>query len=146
MSSTPTPSSLIWVDEKDFKVYCRHSPSEGFLPSEESIAIVKYAELIKKQIDEFLETKHNPMVKRLIEMVAAYNQKNSADYIAKLKGQMDEKASELLGEKDAALAKKENLVTLSSRAPTGKKTVSKSKKGTDKDKVSPALTKQNKKK
>ena len=72
--------STLWVDDKTWKVNVQHGPTEGFFPSEESIAIEKYANLIKAQLDEFLAKKHTPMTQQLIKMVSEYNYNNNPEY------------------------------------------------------------------
>jgi len=91
----------LWVNDKDFSVHVQHGPSEGFIPDEESIAINKYAELVRDQLNSFLKEKHEPLVKKLIEMVSAYNMKHNAVFAKKVEEDRKKK------EEEAALKEQE---------------------------------------
>jgi hypothetical protein len=77
----------LWVNDKDFSVHVKHGPGEGFIPNEESIAIGKYAELVKAQLDQFLKEKHEPMVQKLLQMVSAYNVKHNESFAKQVEEQ-----------------------------------------------------------
>lgn len=80
---------LIYIDKDTLDVTVKHAPALGFLPSEETIAIDKYAQLIKSQLNRFLKEKHEPMVMKLLQMVADYNYKNNPDYAAQIDASKD---------------------------------------------------------
>ena len=75
---------LIRIDENTLEVTVTHSPADGFMPSEESIAINKYAELIRNQQKQFIEEKHNPLIRQLIKMVSDFNYKNDKTHAAQV--------------------------------------------------------------
>jgi len=76
--------TIIYVNKDTFDVVVKCDASMGFMPSEQTIAIKKYAELIKQQLQEFLSKKHEPMVKKLLQMIADYNYKHNSDYASKV--------------------------------------------------------------
>ncbi len=77
-------NTIIYVNKDTFEVVVKCDAAAGFLPSEQTIAIKKYAELIKKELQEFLTKQHEPKVKKLLQMVADYNYKHNPDYAKKV--------------------------------------------------------------
>lgn len=76
--------ATIHINEKTFEVKVVCDPGFGFLPSEHTIAIKKYAELAKKKLDEFLEKEHNPRIMTLLQMTADFNYANNPQYKERL--------------------------------------------------------------
>lgn len=95
--------TLIYADPNSFEVSVKHNPKDGFLPSEETIAIEKYAQLIREQLQKFLKQQHEPKIKILLQMIDAYNYKNNPEY----KQQIDaKKAKEIFTETSTEEPKK----------------------------------------
>lgn len=76
--------ATIHINEKTFEVKVVCDPGFGFLPSEHTIAIKKYAELAKEKLGEFLDKEHNPRIVKLLQMVADFNYENNPQYKEKL--------------------------------------------------------------
>jgi hypothetical protein len=76
--------AIIFVNQDTFEVKVQCGPGEGFLPSEQSIAIQKTAELIAATLQKFLKEQHEPAVKKLLQMCSEFNYKYSPAYRAKI--------------------------------------------------------------
>lgn len=114
---------LIRIDENTLEVSITHSPSEGFIPSEESIAISKYAELIRNQQKQFIEEKHNPLIRQLIKMVSDFNYKNDKAHAA----QVDALKAKLEAEKQPVVPAPTIVTKKTKTAPRTKKPTRKAK-------------------
>lgn len=75
--------AFVIVDQNTFKVEVRHDVNTAVFPSAQLIEIEKLSDDIQKQLKEFLETKHNPLTKLLIEKVEAWNLAANPEWAAK---------------------------------------------------------------
>ena len=72
--------AFIHLDPQTMKLTVHHKMGEPWIPSEHTIAIQKFAEMVEKDTSAYMEKVYNPKIKKLMGMIDKWNRENNEDY------------------------------------------------------------------